>query len=579
MKNILLLIFLLIFFQNKAQKISSSLDKALDRDRVTNTRKINKNELTKIKSRKLISSLAQEGYINSYANTQLGMFPRHSLLVKIKKNNHIHFYRGIGWNWGTLNKNNFIINGQLSIELADGLITKENAKDYRYRIIQNDNKELIGWTIPNKFKKTEDGSGSYAYLGKINYRPNQFIQVEIYNLKDYRDRDALIVDWRSIRQFNCWTVLQYKANNQTGILMSASLGQNKMAARKKWNFIETEHINNIKFRLADSLVLIKFQSQNSPTLYNYQVVLQRTIHNKTDTINLGDTNNHFELHKEFWNSPGLYKVTFTPKLLKSGKLRTLSHDKDFTYQFTVLSPIHQKWLISSKEMILISLIISLIFFGAIFYLKRRNILKLIQEQQKRDLIKIQLQAIRSQLNPHFMFNALASIQNLMNKNEINTAGEYLGRFARLTRHVLLSREMVTLQEEYKLLDDYLSMEQLRFGFHFDINIEHDLDIANIEIPAMLLQVFVENAVKHGVASLKDKGNINILFEKMNNNLILTISDNGTGFNSTTENNGFGLKLSEKRVLLLNNIYKDTNIQLSISTQNGTTVVVTLNRWL
>lgn len=545
MKHILLLLaFLLVFTENKAQNIS-----------------------------------AEKGYINAYANARLGMFPRRSLLFKIEKNTFTNFYRGTGWYWGTLQKNNFVIGGRSSITLADALITNENAKNYRYRILQNDNKELVGWTIPNKFSRTADGSGSYAELGKISYQPDQFIQVEIYNVKNYKDRDALIIDWRPIRPFVSWMVMQYRSRGSVSPLMSISLGRDRMSAVHKWNFIETKDMDDIKFRLADSLVSVKFTSQRLPTLYNYQVMMHRTIQSKTDTINLGDANHSFELRKEFWDTPGRYRIIFTPKLLKSGRVSTLFHDQDAMYQFTVLPPVNRQYSFSNQELILTVLAALLVFFGAIFYGRHRNTLKLKLEQQKRAHIKIQLQAIRSQLNPHFMFNALASIQNLMTRNDMDTAVEYLGRFARITRHVLLNKEMVTLQDEYNFLDDYLSMEQLRFGFDFDIHIGEGLEITNIEIPSMLLQVFAENAVKHGVSSLRNKGKINILFEKNKNTLIITIMDNGSGFDTSKAHKGFGLQLSKARLGLLNDIYKDSHIELLITAKQGTMVVITLCQWL
>ena len=229
------------------------------------------------------------------------------------------------------------------------------------------------------------------------------------------------------------------------------------------------------------------------------------------------------------------------------------------------------------------------YFGALIgltvgligvYIKRINKRKLLFEQHQKELAQLQLNSVRSQLNPHFLFNALAGIQNLMNKNEIDNANRYLTKFARLTRNVLDSKEVISLTEEKTLLDDYLQMEKLRFGFQYKINSSAGLDADNIEIPAMLLQPFVENAVKHGIAEKGNGGKIEVSFGKNEEDLVLKITDNGKGFDSAKTYNGLGLALSKNRISLLNTIYKETPFVLNIqSDTNGTTVTITLTQWL
>ena len=179
-----------------------------------------------------------------------------------------------------------------------------------------------------------------------------------------------------------------------------------------------------------------------------------------------------------------------------------------------------------------------------------------------------------------MFNALSGIQNLMNKNETDNANKYLSKFARLTRNVLDDKELISLSQEKTLLDDYLQMEQLRFGFTYEINHSDNLNLANIEIPSMLLQPFVENAVKHGIAKKATDGKIRITFSKHANDLVLTITDNGNGFDTEKKNNGLGIPLSNGRIELLNSIYKENHFTLAIqSTHNGTKISLTLTDWL
>lgn len=207
--------------------------------------------------------------------------------------------------------------------------------------------------------------------------------------------------------------------------------------------------------------------------------------------------------------------------------------------------------------------------------------KLERSRQMEESITLKLRAIRSQLNPHFMFNALTSIQNLMNKNDIAAANHYLSMFAELTRKVLNTsdQELISLEDEVRILDDYLQMEQLRFGFQYEIKADAHVNLANTEIPAMLLQPFVENAIKHGVAVLRDKGRIVVNIDKRDNDIILSVTDNGRGFDQELVRNnkaGFGLKLSEERIALLNEISNDQPVTLNIDPQQGgTRVTITL----
>lgn len=232
----------------------------------------------------------------------------------------------------------------------------------------------------------------------------------------------------------------------------------------------------------------------------------------------------------------------------------------------------------SFSVILPFLLMILIIFMAVRLYKKTDETK--NANSQREIVQLQLAPVRSQLNPHFLFNALSGIQNLMNKNEIDNANKYLSKFARLTRNVLNNKELVSLAQEKTLLDDYLQMEQLRFGFKYEIKHDENLDLENIEIPSMLLQPFVENAVKHGIALKNTEGNIEITFSRNGNNLVFTVADNGKGFNAEKAYEGLGLSLSKNRIALLNSIYKETPFVLTINSgKEGTKISLTLTDWL
>ena len=158
-----------------------------------------------------------------------------------------------------------------------------------------------------------------------------------------------------------------------------------------------------------------------------------------------------------------------------------------------------------------------------------------QQRQKRDLDKkfaeLELNALQAQMNPHFIFNALTAIQNFILDNNHDAADTYLVKFSRLMRSFLdASKEKhITLHNEIKLLRLYVELEQLRFGDKFDVKWMIDEEVDEfIDIPSMIFQPFVENAINHGLLYKEDKGLLLIHFYYKNNTLFCTIEDNGVG---------------------------------------------------
>lgn len=198
--------------------------------------------------------------------------------------------------------------------------------------------------------------------------------------------------------------------------------------------------------------------------------------------------------------------------------------------FTIKKAVHQT--------LVFKIIITLSSLGIL-------ILALIQreKQQKQKLEKekninnkiaeLELSALRAQMNPHFVFNALGSIQYYIQINDIQLADEYLTKFANLMRLYLDSskEKLISLKDEVKLLRIYSELEQMRFEdlFTVQFNIESGLYLEDIFIPPMLIQPFIENAINHGLEERKDKqGVVEINFYKDNDSLICLIKDNGIG---------------------------------------------------
>lgn len=564
-------------------KSDSSKYIRFDGEKLVDIRRASPQQRLNISNRKRISILGDDRFWGLHTNSYEGQFPRHSLALRFEQHTGAKIYQGNIWDWGTLYKNKILIDGVSAVEVIDGIITPENAKNYRYRIIQNDNKELIGWTTPAIFKKTTDQLATYCYLGHIPYQKNQFILVEIYNIKNYKDRDAILIDWRPTRKFAFWASVDYRRRRIGSQILTSSLGNDKKSARV--NFIETDTLKDVKFRLGDSLVRLGFRSHHQATPYNYQINFKRIINGKIERQDLGTCNGTFFLYKEFWDRPGQYEITFTPQLSSVGGSPVLyQREKATTYKFTVLPELNPKKLFSQRELLLIGMVCAPVLISMVllvlYFVRRAARKRLTKEQQQKNIAQLQLSSVRSQLNPHFLFNALAGIQNLMNQQKMDEANRYLSKFARLTRNVLNNKELVSLAEEKALLEDYLEMERLRFGFAYELQVSEGLTIENIEIPAMLLQPFVENAVKHGIAGKPTAGLITIAFVKKEQDLLLLVKDNGEGFDTNRNDEGLGLQLSKNRISLLNTIYADNPFVLDIqSDKKGTNITITLKQWL
>jgi hypothetical protein len=213
---------------------------------------------------------------------------------------------------------------------------------------------------------------------------------------------------------------------------------------------------------------------------------------------------------------------------------------------------------------------------ALFYwfmrFKWKQELRLQKEQTEKEKIlaemryrttELEMQALRAQMNPHFIFNSLNAINHFILKNESETASNYLIKFSRLIRMVLNNsqKSFIPLEDELETLQLYVDLERLRFKNSFDYTsiCNNQVDAANICIPPLILQPFVENAIWHGLMHIETKGKlqINIAFE--NELLCCTISDNGIGRSnaaiikgsSADKAKSMGLNITKKRIDLIN----------------------------
>jgi sensor histidine kinase YesM len=188
--------------------------------------------------------------------------------------------------------------------------------------------------------------------------------------------------------------------------------------------------------------------------------------------------------------------------------------------------------------------------------------------------KIELKALRSQMNPHFIFNSLNSIQHYIFHTKSDEAIKYLSKFARLVRIILnnSNKPTVTVGEDLEALKLYLELEQMRFEdkFDYEIIIDPSVDADYDIMPPLLTQPYVENAILHGLNPKPEKGKLTITFSSKNNFLICTITDNGIGREKAAEikrtmpvskHKSLGMKITEDRLRILNEV---NNSKLSVT---------------
>lgn len=190
-----------------------------------------------------------------------------------------------------------------------------------------------------------------------------------------------------------------------------------------------------------------------------------------------------------------------------------------------------------KNYLLSGLGAALLIILAVSYIRYRN------SRQKQALASFEKQVLKqkllvSQMNPHFIFNSIDNIQGLIYADRTQEAVSYLGRFSSLTRQILeySDEQYISLEEETGMLDNYLSIQQLLYdnSFGFKIIVDPQIDTEHLLLPPMLIQPFIENAIRHGVAG-RDNGQIKVLFRLEDNHLCLEVSDNGRGLNTSPSN--------------------------------------------
>jgi len=295
-------------------------------------------------------------------------------------------------------------------------------------------------------------------------------------------------------------------------------------------------------------------------------------------------------YEDALNSYIQYSELSTSLISEEGQKRMAELEAEFEFtekerQIEILDQnnLLQSQRLQSRTIFLLLALTLLILSLSLFFL-------ILRQQKLKANLMIELnrqKLLRSQMNPHFIYNALSAIQNFVLQHDSIDSVSYISDFARLMRLVLEGSRAnwVSLDDDIELANSYLKLQQLRFdnSFSFDIQIDESLNTEWVKVPPMLSQPFIENAVEHGMRPLESKeGKINVSYKMNNQDLIIRIEDNGKGFteaktDANSKHRPMARQITDERISVLKKTRKlDISLQItSRKNPNNTIVSITI----
>jgi hypothetical protein len=324
-----------------------------------------------------------------------------------------------------------------------------------------------------------------------------------------------------------------------------------------------EFDSNLKLSHNQNSLTFRFESKNylnpDQSLYRYKL---EGLSNRWSNFTPDSKSDFMSLR------PGKYKlIVETYNSIDNSKIGKTE------FSFQIRNPWYQKWWFIGGMITLLVLFIWFIIRYRINQIRK-------EEQKKSDLSKqfaeIEMKGLQSQMNPHFIFNSINSIQGFILKNNVDDAIGYLQNFSKIIRQTLenATKEYISLKEEIEYIKWYLNLELMRFDnkFKVEFRISEYLNPQNIQIPPMIIQPYVENAVRHGLFHKEDgEGLLLIDLSVEGENLKCIIEDNGVGRKKSKEIDSWkdlhhkpqSTRITQKRIDLLNKSTKSDKYRVTI----------------
>lgn len=419
-------------------------------------------------------------------------------------------------------------------------------------------------------------SGIYSKI--LQYDSAVFYGLKAINLKElnhsnkglaeaYNNLGATYIELNQLDTASIWvnkSLVTYQQQNSTGGIIKA---YNNLA---RINLLQKRYNAATKYlKLADSLNLkqqFHYEAMHTQK-YMYQLY--------AETQQWKNAFNHLQKYNQLnINEINESKAALIRELQTKYKTNILDKEKKLAQHnesITNLKLKNRNNLLTISIVVTFLIIVLLIYiYNRLRYIKKQKVeldkaYAQLEENKKTELIASNLKALQSQMNPHFIFNTLNSVQELVLFKDIRNSNKYLGKFSDLIRKILTSsrKQFINLYEEIEILQLYLDLEKLRFGD--DLKIEFNCNVSekkqeDINLPAMFIQPHVENAIKHGLFNKEGNKKLTVNFSLAENNYLkCVIEDNGIGqemaqyFKQKNEHlyTGFTTEATNERIFLLN----------------------------
>lgn len=448
----------------------------------------------------------------------------------------------------------------------------------------------------------------FASKGNINKAKNLFINslslAEKENLERALEEEEKVADFYSNnRNFDDEITLRKKS-----LVKTEQQNSSKKSTKEK-DSITSQKIN---YKIGYAYILkedykgaIPFLKKSKEVANNKEdIVIQKDATRKLSEVyaTIGDENNALKNYKEYVKLVDELYIKkeqeiqqakrFSKKIAANqNRIASLEKDKELTQSKISLDYVDQKLSEESnrrQRQIIYSLIVGFLLMSLLLYFMYRT-----NKQQKLANNLLALKSMRSQMNPHFIFNALNSVNSFIAVNDERNANRYLSEFSVLMRSVLENsdEDFIPLTKEIELLELYVKLEHNRFRDKFDyqIIIDKTIDVAQFEIPPMLLQPYIENAIWHGLRYRTEKGTLEISITKKDTKTVsILIIDDGIGRKKSQElktknqlrQKSKGMSTIKDRITILNSMYKErisVDVSDVLETGEGTKVELLLRK--
>ncbi len=438
------------------------------------------------------------------------------------------------------------------IKKALSLFKEEKNKNYiakSYNLLANDNINLNRDEIA-----LEQINIALSIFKNINNKKDEVVALDVIARLYFRDAEyqkALNILKKSLKIYSTLKVKEkefatygnigsiYKKIKDTE---SATLYYSKaINLNDKYNFLNSNPLQDLGLLYLENgnsnkcidLHMRALEIQNKTG----HLVIQKSIYDVLiDSIKGKELKPSIITGRYFNNLPSLIiKRDSVIKLIEKQKVEEQINAIESQYKLqTKKNELKQEIKLKHKNNWIFTIIVGLLLFLSLFLIQRARNKQLTFNNEK---ILLEQKVLRSQMNPHFIFNALTSIQKNLLEADLLKSSTSLAKFAKLIRQnfEFTNKPLIGLDEDLEALKNYIETQQLRFEDKFDyqINIQKGLDLSFVQIPPMLLQPFVENAIEHGFKSKEEKGNLIINILKQDDLFLFEIIDDGIGFKEKT----------------------------------------------